>query len=73
MAKIVYATEYRINKKGAECFRTRDRNEAMSKLSELNAKRPGIYTLQRRTCRYNTMIWELETDYLGRPAWSPWN
>lgn len=39
--------EYRINKKGAECFRTRDLEECMSRLAELNAKRP-VYTMQRR-------------------------
>ena len=30
--------EYRINKKGAECFRTRDREEAAKRLADLQAK-----------------------------------
>lgn len=46
-------TEYRINKKGAECFRTSDREEAQNKLLQLQAKRPGIYTMQTRTRREN--------------------
>ena len=48
-----YHVQYRINKKGAECFRTGDRNEAEAKLAELSAKRPGIYTMQRRSVRCN--------------------
>lgn len=31
--------EYRINKKGAECFRTRDREEAAKRLADLQAKK----------------------------------
>ena len=46
-------TEYRINKKGAECFRTEDWEEASSKLAELQSKRPGVYTMQRRHRREN--------------------
>ena len=47
-----YKSEYRINKKGAECFRTFDREEAVAKLIELRSKgRPGIYTMQTRTTR----------------------
>lgn len=46
-------TEYRINKKGAECFRTENREEAVEKLAALQAKRPGIYTMQTRTRREN--------------------
>ena len=43
-------TEYRINKKGAECFRTEDREAAYNKLAQLQAKRPVVYTMQTR-CR----------------------
>lgn len=46
-------TEYRINKKGAECFRTEDREEALSRLAQLQAKRPGVYTMQTRNRREN--------------------
>jgi len=46
-----YHVQYRINKKGAECFRTGNRDEAEAKLAELNAKRPGIYTMQKRSVR----------------------
>lgn len=46
-------TEYRINKKGAECFRTEDREEAYNRLAQLQAKRPGVYTMQTRNRREN--------------------
>lgn len=47
-----YKTEYRINKKGCECFRTMDRDEAVQKLIQLREKgRPGIYTMQTRSTR----------------------
>lgn len=47
-----YKTEYRINKKGCECFRTMDRDEAVQKLILLREKgRPGIYTMQTRSTR----------------------
>ena len=59
--------EYRINKKGCECFRTYDAKIAYEKLHELQNKRPGIYTLQSRSLRL--------TRY-GVPepgqTWSPW-
>lgn len=46
-------TEYRINKKGAECYRTDDKAEAYTRLSQLQAKRPGVYTMQTRKRREN--------------------
>jgi len=46
-----YHVQYRINKKGAECFRCGTREEAEAKLAELNAKRPGIYSMQKRSVR----------------------
>lgn len=48
-----YHVQYRINKKGAECFRTGDYEEARAKYDELSAKRPGIYTMQQRSTRLN--------------------
>lgn len=68
---IDYRTEYRINKKGAECFRSADYDEARRKLDELNAKRPGVYTMQSRAVRVNRFGVK-DQDWLGRPAWSPW-
>ena len=65
-----YIDEYRINKKGAECFRTRNYSEAKEKLDALNAKRP-IYTMQSRSCqmdRYGVMM----SDASGTPLWSMW-
>ena len=62
-----YHVQYRINKKGAECYRCRTREEAEEKLAELRAKRPGnpgIYTMQRRETRldrYGCEIHPLES------------
>lgn len=64
--------EYRINKKGAECFRTTDAEIAHAKLNELQAKRPGVYTMQARSCqldRYGILV----RDCCGRPLWSSWH
>jgi len=55
-----YHVQYRINKKGAECFRTGDRDECMAKLAELSAKRPGIYTMQTRWTRLDRYGKELQ-------------
>ncbi|MBQ6595323.1 MAG: hypothetical protein IJH78_06695 [Clostridia bacterium] len=69
MAKLV--TEYRINKKGAECFRTMSAEEAYARLKELQAKRPGVYTMQRRTVqldRYGVML----ASASGNTLWSAW-
>ena len=55
--------EYRINKKGSECFRTEIYQEAKQKLDELNAKRP-VYTMQSRSMSYG--------GYIDRPDWTPW-
>ena len=46
-------TEFRVNKKGAECYRTEDREEAILRLKSLQEKRPGIYTMQTRSRREN--------------------
>lgn len=66
-----WKAEYRINKKGAECFRTTDSETAYSKLRELEAKRAGIYTMQIRRAqvdRYGMLV----TDCSGRVNWSAW-
>lgn len=65
-----YAAEYRINKKGAECFRATSYEVAKLKLDELNAKRP-IYTMQCRTVqvdRYGVKA----ADSSGNIIWSCW-
>ena len=53
LGRTYYHEEYRINKKGCECFRTEDLDEATAKLAELSTKRPGIYTMQHRSVRQN--------------------
>lgn len=64
-------TEYRINKKGAECFRTLDKEAACNRLAELQAKRPGIYTLQTRDRRENEYGQPTGGDW--RTGWEPWH
>lgn len=63
MTKVRTRYEYRINKKGAECFRTEDYELAVAKLAELNARRP-VYTMQTRTLRYG--------GYIDNAHWGPW-
>ena len=63
--------EFRINKKGRECFRTFDYFAAHEKLNELNEQKPGIYEMQTRTCRL-TKYGVLETDLSGKPLWTIW-
>ena len=53
-------TEFRVNKKGAECYRTEDREEAILKLKSLQEKRPGIYTMQRRSARLDRYGCEMQ-------------
>ena len=66
-----YHNEYRINKKGAECYRTREWAEAKAKFDELSAKRPGVYTMQSRSCQLDRYGCE-EMDCSGRALWTPW-
>ncbi len=64
--------EYRINKKGAECFRTTDGSAAYAKLKELSARKPGVYTIQTRNChldKHGVML----TTGAGDPIWSAWH
>jgi len=63
-----YHVQYRINKKGAECFRTGDLEEAKAKLAELSAKRPGIYTMQERHTRLDRYGCEMRP--LEKIGWS---
>lgn len=49
--RLTYKNEYRINKKGSECFRSRSLEETKEKLDQLNAKRP-VYSMQVRHRRY---------------------
>lgn len=65
-------SEYRINKKGRECFRSESFELAREKLAELEKQRPGVYTMQWRNCPCNK-VGTLETDGAGRPIWSAWH
>lgn len=65
-----YRTEYRINKKGAECFRTMDFEEMKSRFEQLAAKRPGVYTWQSRSVQLQHGM--AVTDCSGRPLWMAW-
>lgn len=56
-----YRYEYRINKKGAECFRTEFYEEARAKFEELRTAKPNVrYDMQRRHVVY---------DHKGRPMY----
>ena len=63
--------EYRLNKKGAECFRTISEETVIGKFKELSAKRPNVYTMQRRYVQLDRYGVELH-DLSGRPLWSCW-
>lgn len=64
--------EYRVNKKGAECFRTEIYEEAKAKLEELQAAKPRVkFDIQRRHVDLDKHGVP-RLDYLGRPQWSPW-
>lgn len=64
--------EYRVNKKGAECFRTEIYEEAKARLEDLKAKKPNVkFDMQRRYV-YLDKHGLPRLDYLGRPQWTPW-
>ena len=66
-----FVTEYRINKKGAECFRSRDFQETRQRLDDLSRNRPDVYAMQSRHCpvnRYGVML----TAGNGVPHWTCW-
>lgn len=71
-------TEYRINKKGCEFFRTANFEEAKAKLDELSAKRPGVFSIQSRSCRCNkygvmeTVATVTKNGIEYVPSWDTW-
>ena len=70
---IKHRYEYRINKKGAECYRTDDPKQLQIKLAELKEKKPNVvYTTQSRSCRLNK-YGVMDQDHLRRPAWGIWH
>ena len=69
--KTRYLSEYRINKNGCECYRTRYLEEAVAKLEQLQAKRPGVYTMQTRSVQLNRYS-VVDVDWRGEPRWSSW-
>lgn len=70
---IKYTYEYRINKKGSECFRSDSLDKTKAKLQELKERKPNlIFTMQSRCCRLNKYD-EKELTWNGKPAWSIWN
>ncbi len=64
--------EYRINKKGAECYRTRDFEDLKEHYFKLAKNRPGVYTVQTRWVR---LEWAdvSEKNWKGQPNWSHWS
>ena len=70
---IRYAYEYRINKKGAECFRSSNYDAILRKLEALMSNKPNVtFTVQSRSCRLDK-LGIMEKDFRGRPAWGPWS
>lgn len=67
LGRTIFHYQYRINKKGAECFRTGDKDEARAKLAELQSKRPGVYTLQYRCVTCNR--YGVEEQPLEKAGW----
>lgn len=67
-----YKNEYRVNKKGAECFRADTFEAAKAKLEELQVKKPNVFfDIQSRSVRLDR-FGNMVRDYKGRPQWSPW-
>ena len=65
-------TEYRINKKGCECFRSQEWEEIHKKMADLKAKKPGCkFTIQYRSVRREKNGF-LHRDWMGRIDWTPW-
>ena len=60
-------TEYRINKKGCEYFRSDNYDQIKEMLQQLQAKRPNVFTMQSRSRQRNIKMYE----YQFRP-WSEW-
>lgn len=72
MATIKYRSEYRINKKGCEIFRSEIWSETLEAFRRLSEKRPGVYTIQRRDCRIGKYGVLEVNHWNGENAWSPW-
>lgn len=70
---IKYHYEYRINKKGAECFRTSDKEHCLERLTRLQALRPGVYTMQTRSVRLDRYGCEMFDPLTGKTRWSCWS
>ena len=71
MATPKFRTEYRINKKGAECYRTDVYEKARDRFEQLSKNRPGVYTMQSRHVpldRYGVALHNAS----GAPLWSRW-
>ena len=58
--------EYRINKRGAECFRTTDPQKVLERFKELDGKHKGIYTMQCRNIRLDRYGMPYDRD------WTAW-
>lgn len=67
-----YRYEYRINKKGRECFRTESLEECKAKLEQLEAARPGVHTMQSRSCPCNKVGTMMTVGMNGKPMWGCW-
>ena len=69
---VKYRSEYRINKDGAECFRSDSYDAIQQKLAELKEKHPRVkYTTQSRSVRLDKNGVSVR-DWKGRLNWSPW-
>lgn len=65
-------TEYRINKNGCECFRSREWKYIQKKMAELKSAKPGgKFTIQHRFAHKEKNGF-LERDYMDRINWTPW-
>lgn len=64
-----YRTQYRINKKDAECFRTENALQLSKVYHDLSAKRPGIYTMQKRTQRSDEHGFFSGWEAMGKLGW----
>lgn len=68
-----YISEYRINKKGAECYRSRSLEDTKARLEELRAKKPNVnYEMQSRHARLDRHG-VTERNWKGETAWSIWS
>jgi hypothetical protein len=72
MTTIHYSSEYRINKKGCECFRTESREAATERVQELQRRNSNcVYSMQERRCRIDNYGAKIR-EWKDRPQWGPW-